>query len=45
VGFQDTARRCFAAFLKLVNMKLTVDESEDFVPAALDCDYVIVTKI
>ena len=35
LGLQDTARWCFAAFLKLVNMKFTVNESEDLVPAAL----------
>jgi len=26
-------------------MKFIVDESEDFVPAALNCDYIIVTYI
>jgi hypothetical protein len=45
LGLQDTAHWCFAAFLKLVSMKFIVDESEDFVPAALNCDYIIVTNI
>ena len=45
LGLQDTARGCFAAFLKLVNTKFIVDESENFVLVALNCDYVIVTNI
>jgi hypothetical protein len=48
LGLEDTSHRGCAAFLKLVNMKFivdVVDESEDFVPAALNCDYVIVTNI
>jgi hypothetical protein len=45
LGLQDTARWCFAAFLNLVNMKFIGDESEDFVPAALNCDYFMVTNI
>jgi hypothetical protein len=45
LGLQDTACWCFAAFLKLKNMKFIVGESEYFVPAALNRDYVIVTNI
>lgn len=42
---KDTSCQGCIAFLKLVNMKFTVDESEEFVPAALSSDYVIVTNI
>ena len=45
LGLKDTSHRDCAAFLKLVNMKFIVAESEDFVPAALNCDCVIVTNI
>jgi hypothetical protein len=45
LGLQDTLHRGCATFLKLDNMKFSADESEDFVPADLNCDYVIVINI
>jgi len=47
LGLKDTSHQGCAAFLKLDNSKFIVDivdESEGFVPAALNCDCVIVTN-